>query len=106
MRENKGGKILIYYTRRVIKRAEANYSEIEKLGLALVTTHSIVVRTNRPLKATLDKIETSRRMLKWAVELGQFKIYYEPRTAIKVQTLADFIREGTWENRTWMARPQ
>lgn len=79
--EEKGKQIPIYYTSRVIEGAEANYSEIEKLGLALVTaarkqrpyflSHTIVVRTNNTLKATLVKIKASGRMLKWAVELGQ-----------------------------------
>jgi ribonuclease HI len=32
-------------------------------------------------------------MIKWAVELGQFDVTYEPRTAIKGQVLADFIVE-------------
>lgn len=43
-------------------------------------------------------------MLKWAVELGQFEISYEPRVAIKGQALADFIQEATHEERdqrTW-----
>lgn len=79
--EEKGKQIPIYYTSRVIEGAEDNYSEIEKLGLALVTaarklrpyflSHTIVVRTNNTLKATLVKIKASGRMLKWAVELGQ-----------------------------------
>lgn len=33
--------------------------------------------------------------MKWAVELGQFDIQYEPRVAIKAQALADFIQETT-----------
>lgn len=67
--------------------------------------HSIIVRTNHPLKATLGKIEKYGRMLKWVVELGQFEIYYELRTVIKGQALADFIREGTRENKNgpWTA---
>lgn len=58
-------------------------------------SHTIVMRTNQPLKTILGKIEASGRMLKWAVELGQFEIFYEPRTAIKGQALADFVKEGT-----------
>lgn len=37
--------------------------------------------------------ETSGRMLKWAVELGQFDIEYKPKTTIKTQDLADFLIE-------------
>ncbi|XP_074343049.1 uncharacterized protein LOC141680840 [Apium graveolens] len=36
-------------------------------------------------------------MLKWAVELGQFDLEYCPRTAIKGQTLVDFILEFDFE---------
>ena len=34
-------------------------------------------------------------MVQWAIELNQFDIEYCPRTAIKVQALADFIVEFT-----------
>ena len=33
--------------------------------------------------------------MKWAVELGQFDIKFQPRTAIKAQALADFVAEFT-----------
>ncbi|XP_074374760.1 uncharacterized protein LOC141715179 [Apium graveolens] len=39
------------------------------------------------------KSESSGRMLKWTVELGQFEVDYKPRTAIKGQALADFVLE-------------
>lgn len=89
----------------MLRGAEARYPDIEKIGLALVTTarklrpyflsYTIVVRTGHPLKATLGKIDTSERMLKWAVDLSQFEIEYEPRISVKCQALADFIHEGT-----------
>ncbi|XP_074342823.1 uncharacterized protein LOC141680518 [Apium graveolens] len=41
----------------------------------------------------LHKPESSGRMLKWAVELGQFDLEYVPQTAIKGQALADFLLE-------------
>ncbi|XP_074324325.1 uncharacterized protein LOC141661238 [Apium graveolens] len=41
----------------------------------------------------MHKPESSSRMLKWMVELGQFEVDYKPRTAIKVQALADFMLE-------------
>ena len=34
-------------------------------------------------------------MVQWAIELSQFDIEYHPRTAIKAQTLVDFIAEFT-----------
>ncbi|XP_074378174.1 uncharacterized protein LOC141719699 [Apium graveolens] len=39
------------------------------------------------------KPESSGRILKWTVELGQFEVDYKPRTAIKGQALADFVLE-------------
>ncbi|XP_074362626.1 uncharacterized protein LOC141702943 [Apium graveolens] len=51
------------------------------------------VRTAYPLRQVLYKPESSGRMLKWVVELGQFDLEYMPHTAIKGQTLADFLLE-------------
>ena len=31
------------------------------------------------------------RVAKWAIELGPYAIFYQPRTAIKSQALADFL---------------
>ncbi|XP_074342638.1 uncharacterized protein LOC141680263 [Apium graveolens] len=55
--------------------------------------HRIEVRTAYPLRHNLHKPESSGRMLKWAIELGQFDLEYYPRKAIKGQALADFILE-------------
>ena len=76
---------------------------MEKLALALVVasrklrpyfhSHTIEVLTNYPLKQVLQKPDSSGRLLKWAIELGQFEINFRPRTAIKGQAVADFIAE-------------
>ncbi|XP_027173760.1 uncharacterized protein LOC113773352 [Coffea eugenioides] len=50
--------------------------------------------TDQPLRQILTKPEVSGRMTKWAVELAEHDIGYQPRTAIKVQALADFLAEG------------
>ena len=78
---------------------------MEKLILALVTTsrklrpyfqaHTVEVPTEYPMKQILHKPETSRRMIKWAIELSEFDIRYKPRTSVKGQILADFIIEFT-----------
>lgn len=114
LREEKWSQHPIYYANKLIRGAEAGYSDIEKVGLALVTaarklrpyflSHSVVVRTNYPLRTTLGKLDSTGRMMKWAVELGQYEIEYEPRAAIKGQALADFIQESTHEGldeRAW-----
>ncbi|XP_074355731.1 uncharacterized protein LOC141695382 [Apium graveolens] len=76
---------------------------MEKLVYALILAarklrpyfqaHRIEVRTAYPLRQILHKPESSGRMLKWAIELGQFDLEYCPRTAIKGQALADFVLE-------------
>ena len=45
------------------------------------------------MKAIFKKADLSNRISKWAVELANFSIRFQPRTAIKAQVLADFIVE-------------
>lgn len=95
----------MYFISRVLQGSEIRYSKVENVALALVVAsqrlkpyfleHLIVIRTNYPLTTTLGKVDVSRRMVKWAVELGQFDISYEPRIAIKAQALAYFLLETT-----------
>ncbi|XP_057785427.1 uncharacterized protein LOC131002954 [Salvia miltiorrhiza] len=58
-------------------------------------SHQVVVRTALPFRQVLGRPDLSGRMVKWAVELGEYDVEYEPRTAIKAQALADFIQETT-----------
>ena len=60
--------------------------------------HTIVVLTAIPLKALFERANFSGRILKWAVELGQFDIKLQSRIAIKAQALADFGVEFTPES--------
>ena len=57
--------------------------------------HTIKVRTNQPIKGILQKTDLAGRILQWAIELSEFDLQYETRTAIKSQYLADFIAEFT-----------
>ena len=78
---------------------------MEKLVLALVTTarrlrpyfqaHTIEIPTEHLMKQILHKLETSGRLVKWAIEVSEFDIRYKSRTMIKGQVLADFIMEFT-----------
>ena len=52
-----------------------------------------MVITEYPLKSFFRKADFSGRISRWAVELGQYDIKYQPRMAIKAQVLADFIVE-------------
>ncbi|KAL0307168.1 UNVERIFIED_CONTAM: hypothetical protein Sradi_6134100 [Sesamum radiatum] len=73
------------------------------MALALVVTtrrlhlyflsHLIGVKTNLPLKQTLGKLDTSKHLVKWAVELSEYDISYLPRTTTKAQVLMDFVSE-------------
>lgn len=115
VREEKGRQLPIYYASKLLNGGEVGYPRIERIGLALISaarklrpyflSHHVVVRTNFPLSTTLGRVDASGRMMKWAVELGQFEISYEPKVAIKGQALADFIQEATHEGedqRAWM----
>ncbi|XP_012836530.1 PREDICTED: uncharacterized protein LOC105957147 [Erythranthe guttata] len=104
-REKDKKQLPVYYVSKILQGAELRYPEVEKVGLALITTarrlrpyfisHTIIVRTSYPLRQTLGNAEASGRMVKWAVELGQYNVEYEPRTAIKGQALVDFLQETT-----------
>ena len=58
-------------------------------------TNPILVMMDQPIRKSMNKLEAAKRMVQWAIELSQFDIEYHPRTAIKVQPLADFIAEFT-----------
>ena len=105
VREQDRVQQLVYYCSRALRGAEEWYPKMEKLILALITTsrklrpyfqaHTIEVPTEYPMKQILHKPETSGRLIKWAKELSEFDIRYKPRTAVKGQTLAEFIMEFT-----------
>ncbi|XP_008222401.1 PREDICTED: uncharacterized protein LOC103322272 [Prunus mume] len=95
----------VHYVSKALQDAEVLYPDIEKLAFALVVSarrlrpyfqaHTIHILTNQPLQQVLQKPETSGRLVKWAIELGEFDIHYKPRPATKSQVVADFISEFT-----------
>ncbi|XP_074342036.1 uncharacterized protein LOC141679432 [Apium graveolens] len=103
VREEDGQQSPVYYVSKWLHDAETRYTSMKKLVYALILVsrklrpyfqaHRVEVRTAYPLRQVLHKAESSGRMLKWAVELGQFDLEYEPRTATKGQALADFLLE-------------
>ena len=84
--------------------AETRYSKIEQIALALrnaaqklrpyFQAHSIVILTNQPLCNILHKLDLSRRMLQWAIELSEYGIEYRSRLSMKGQVMADFVVES------------
>ena len=67
------------------------------LFLAMSTT-TILVMMDQPMKKAKNKPEVARRLVQWAIKLSLFDINYHPKTAIKSQVLADFIVEFTLSN--------
>ncbi|KAI5339814.1 hypothetical protein L3X38_019086 [Prunus dulcis] len=95
----------VHYVSKALQDAEVRYPDVEKLAFALVVSarrlrpyfqaHTIHVLTNQPLRQVLQKPETSGRLVKWAIELGEFDIHYKPRPAMRGQAVADFLSEFT-----------
>ncbi|KAK4392804.1 hypothetical protein Sango_2058200 [Sesamum angolense] len=98
-----GEKLYIYQLASEEAGAKPKYPPIEKLALALIVaprnlhpyfqSHQVTVLTNQPLKHMLASPNASRRMIKWAMELSEHGIKFEPKPAIKEKLLAYFISE-------------
>ncbi|XP_027165899.1 uncharacterized protein LOC113765851 [Coffea eugenioides] len=103
---DEGTQVPVYYVSRALRGPETRYTQVEKLVLGLVhaarrvkpyfLAHPISVRTDQLIRQILVRPETSGRLTKWAIELGEYDLSYEPRTAIKTQALADFLAELTF----------
>jgi hypothetical protein len=53
------------------------------------------VVTSFPLKAILHNFNATSNIAKWAAELAEFQLDFQPHHAVKSQVLADFIVEWT-----------
>lgn len=84
---------------------EIRYPEIERLALALAVStrklhlyfqaYLIKVLTSYLPCQVLPKLDTSGRLTKWSIKLGEFDMEFKPRSSIKGQALVDFIAEVT-----------
>lgn len=93
----------VYYISKALVDPKTRYSKMEQTALALrcvarklrpyFQAHQIIVLTNQPLRSILHKPDLSGRMLKWAIELSEYGIKYQPRLSTKGQVMADFITE-------------
>ncbi|GJW01264.1 reverse transcriptase domain-containing protein, partial [Tanacetum coccineum] len=103
MTEQNGRQHPIRYVSKVLHEAEKNYATLVKLARALrnasrrlrryFEAHPITVIMDQPIKQILGRAEMSGRLAQYAVELGAYKITYEPRNSMKGQVLADFLNE-------------
>ena len=95
----------VYYVSEVLHEAKARYLETHKLIYAILIAsrklrhyfqaHRVVVVTSYPLRAILHNSNTTGNIAKWAAELAEFQLDFQPRHAVKSQILADFIAEWT-----------
>ncbi|XP_068486563.1 uncharacterized protein [Phaseolus vulgaris] len=53
----------------------------------------IIVMSDLAIRKVLQKSDVAGRMVRWAVELYEFDVQYEPRGPIKGQIYADFVVE-------------
>ncbi|XP_058784353.1 uncharacterized protein LOC131659137 [Vicia villosa] len=105
IRETSGGQKPVYFTSKALQGPKVRYQQIKKVALSLIIAarrlryyflaHTIVVRTDHPIKQLLGCPDMAGRMLNWSFEMSEFDIQYESRKALKAQALADFIAEMT-----------
>ncbi|XP_058726390.1 uncharacterized protein LOC131597732 [Vicia villosa] len=110
IRETPEGQRPIYFTSKALQGPEVRYQQIEKVRLALVTSarrlghyflaHTIIVRTEQPIKQLLARPDMAGRMLRSSLELAEFDIKYEGRKDLKAQVLADFMAEMAFPETT------
>ena len=92
-----------YYVSKAMVDAETRYSRMEQTALALRSVaqklrpyfqaHQVIILTNQLLRNILHKPDLSGRMVRWVIELDEYKIKYQPKLAMKGQVMADFIAE-------------
>lgn len=103
VREEEQVQHLVYYVSKRLLDAETRYANMEKLVYALILAsrklrpffqaHMVEVRTLFPQGQVLHNPEASGRLMKWAVELGQFDVEYKSKATITGQAVADFLLE-------------
>jgi hypothetical protein len=95
----------VYYISEVLHEANTRNLETHKLIYTVLVAsrklrhyfqaHRVVVVTSFPLRAILHNSNATGNIAKWAAELAEFQLDFQPRHAVKSQVLADFIVEWT-----------
>ncbi|XP_073294623.1 uncharacterized protein [Primulina huaijiensis] len=93
----------VYYASHALRGPELRYTELEKIALSLIITtrklrpyflsHPIIVLTSSSLGKIMNNPDILGRLVEWTIELWEYDITYQPRTAIKAQALSDFLIE-------------
>jgi len=93
----------IYFVSKVLQGPEVRYQALEKATLIVMfsarrlrlyfQSFTVAVMTDLPIRKVLQKPDVAGRMVRWAVELSEFDVQYEPRGPIKGQVYADFVVE-------------
>lgn len=95
----------VYYVSKSLQEAETRYLPLEKANLAIIhamrkflhyfQAHTVMVLTQLPLQALLQKSNYTGRIAKWGTMLGAFDIKYLPCIVVKGQVLADLVAKFT-----------
>nr|GEU60857.1 reverse transcriptase domain-containing protein [Tanacetum cinerariifolium] len=108
------GKLFNTKHKLVLQGAKLNYPTLEKLVLALVhaarrlqryfQAHTITVLTNTSIKQILTGLEKTRRVAKWAIELGEHDIVFLRRE--EKETPTNFLVETPFKDNVRKEKPK
>ena len=106
IRKTTEGQKPVYFTSKALLGLETRYHKIEKVALTLLTAarrlrqdflaHTVIVRTDQPIRQILGRPDVAGRIMKWSLELSEFDIHHESRKALKAQVFADFLAKMTF----------
>ena len=105
VRTEEGVQKPVYYVNKSLQEAETRYLPLEKAILAIIhatkklpnyfQAHMIVILTQLPFQALLQKSNFTGRVAKWGTILEAFNIKYLPWATITGKVLAYLVAEFT-----------